>query len=59
MSISNYLADVMTATALLTENPNPTDDQIDAAMAGNLCRCATYDRIRRAIHEAAEAGGSR
>lgn len=46
---------VMTAVALLSEIPNPTDEQIDAAMAGNICRCATYDRIRQAIHKAAGA----
>lgn len=49
---------VMTAVALLSEIPNPTDDDIDAAMAGNICRCATYDRIRGAIHKAAQAGGA-
>ena len=45
---------VMTAVALLTEIPRPTDAQIDAAMAGNVCRCATYVRIRAAIHDAAK-----
>jgi isoquinoline 1-oxidoreductase subunit alpha len=44
---------VMAAVALLTETPKPGDDDIDAAMSGNLCRCATYHRIRGAIHEAA------
>jgi isoquinoline 1-oxidoreductase alpha subunit len=44
---------IMSATALLTGNPTPTDADIDAAMAGNICRCATYVRIRHAIHEAA------
>ena len=44
---------LMAATALLTETPRPSDDQIDAAMSGNLCRCATYMSIRRAIKEAA------
>jgi isoquinoline 1-oxidoreductase alpha subunit len=44
---------VMTATALLTRNPQPTDDDIDRAMNGNLCRCATYVRIRAAIKQAA------
>jgi isoquinoline 1-oxidoreductase alpha subunit len=44
---------IMSATALLTETPKPTDDDIDSAMSGNLCRCATYHRIRAAIHEAA------
>lgn len=45
---------IMSASALLSETPNPTDQDIDAAMDGNLCRCATYARIRRAIHRAAE-----
>jgi len=45
---------VMSATALLKENRKPTDEDIDAAMSGNLCRCATYARIRSAIHEAAK-----
>lgn len=45
---------VMSATDLLTTNPKPTDDDIDAAMSGNLCRCATYQRIRAGIHEAAK-----
>ncbi|SAL24168.1 oxidoreductase subunit alpha [Caballeronia choica] len=44
---------VMSATALLEHNATPTDADIDAAMNGNLCRCATYTRIRAAIHEAA------
>ncbi|MGE0553281.1 MAG: (2Fe-2S)-binding protein [Gemmatimonadales bacterium] len=44
---------VMSAAALLARFPRPSDEQIDAAMAGNLCRCGTYDRIRRAIHRAA------
>ena len=46
---------VMSAVALLTENPKPSDEDIDAAMTGNLCRCATYVRIRAAIHEAAKS----
>ncbi|TDX88310.1 isoquinoline 1-oxidoreductase alpha subunit [Neorhizobium sp. R1-B] len=45
---------IISATDLLTNNPKPTDDDIDAAMAGNLCRCATYHRIRAGIHEAAK-----
>jgi isoquinoline 1-oxidoreductase alpha subunit len=49
----------MTAAALLAKNPNPSDDDIDAAMAGNLCRCGTYQRIRRAIHRVVEEGGLR
>ena len=44
---------VMTATALLAKNPAPTNDEIDASMAGHICRCGTYPRIRAAIHEAA------
>ncbi len=45
---------VMSAVALLSENSKPTDEDIDAAMSGNVCRCATYVRIRAAIHEAAK-----
>lgn len=45
---------IMAATALLAETPKPTDEDIDAAMDGNVCRCATYARIRSAIHLAAE-----
>ena len=45
---------VMSATALLIENRKPTDEDIDDAMAGNACRCATYVRIRQAIHDAAK-----
>ncbi len=44
---------IMSAAALLTTNPHPTDSDIDGAMAGNICRCATYVRIRKAIHRAA------
>ncbi len=46
---------VMAAVALLEANRRPSDADIDAAMSGNLCRCATYARIRAAIHEAARA----
>ena len=46
---------MMSATALLSSNPKPSDADIDAAMRGNLCRCATYHRIRAAIHAAAES----
>jgi isoquinoline 1-oxidoreductase subunit alpha len=46
---------VMSAAALLATNSKPTDADIDAAMAGNICRCATYARIRNAIHQAADA----
>lgn len=45
---------VMAATALLQASPQPTDAQIDQAMAGNICRCGTYQRIRAAIHVAAK-----
>ena len=45
---------IMTACALLKEHPRPSDAQIDSAMAGNLCRCATYMRIRAGIHRAAD-----
>jgi isoquinoline 1-oxidoreductase alpha subunit len=44
---------IMSAIALLKETPRPSDEDVDAAMTGNLCRCATYLRIRAAIHEAA------
>ena len=43
---------IMTAAALLTKNPNPTDEEIVVAMSGNICRCATYLRIKRAIKRA-------
>ena len=45
---------IMSAAALLAKTPKPSDDQIDAAMLGNLCRCGMYQRIRRAIHRAAQ-----
>jgi isoquinoline 1-oxidoreductase alpha subunit len=45
---------IMRAVALLAESPKPSDADVDAAMTGNLCRCATYQRIRAAVHEAAE-----
>jgi aerobic-type carbon monoxide dehydrogenase small subunit (CoxS/CutS family) len=50
---------IMSAVALLTQTPQPSDADIDAAMAGNICRCGTYQRIRAAIHRAAalKAGG--
>lgn len=50
---------VMTVAALLAKTPNPTDDQIDTAMAGHICRCGTYKRIRKAVHLAAQKGVSR
>jgi len=45
---------IMSAAVLLRENNNPTDEDIDNAMAGNICRCGTYPRVRKAIHIAAE-----
>jgi len=51
---------IMSAAALLAKNPKPTDDDIDTFMAGNICRCGTYQRIRHAIHRASQmmaAGG--
>jgi isoquinoline 1-oxidoreductase alpha subunit len=53
---------IMSAATLLAEVPDPTDEDIDRAMSGNICRCGTYPRIRRAIHRAAKIaaeGGSR
>lgn len=49
---------IMSATALLAKNPAPDDDVIDQAMAGNLCRCGTYVRIRKAVHHAADLQAS-
>lgn len=46
---------IMSAVALLSENKRPSDADIDAAMTGNLCRCATYNRVRAAIHQAARS----
>lgn len=48
---------IMQAAALLAENPDPTDQDVDDAMSGNLCRCGTYPRIRAAIHTAARTMG--
>lgn len=45
---------IMSAAALLERTPNPSNDDIDAAMSGNICRCGTYTRIRQAIHKVAE-----
>lgn len=45
---------IMSAVALIENNPNPTNEEIDKAMNGNLCRCGTYQRIRKAIHKAIE-----
>jgi isoquinoline 1-oxidoreductase alpha subunit len=49
---------IMSAAALLASKPHPSDSQIDDAMAGNICRCATYFRIRKAIHRAAQEARS-
>lgn len=46
---------IMQAASLLKQNPKPSEDEIDAAMAGNICRCGTYQRIRKAVKDAAEA----
>ena len=46
---------IMTATALLANNPNPTDEEIEMTMSGNLCRCGTYTRIKKAIKTAANS----
>jgi isoquinoline 1-oxidoreductase subunit alpha len=48
---------IMSAVALLKTNSKPNDADIDAAMSGNLCRCGTYDRVRKAIHRAADMAG--
>ncbi len=48
---------IMQAVSLLAENPKPTDDDIDAGMSGNTCRCGTYQRIRRGIHSASKKMG--
>ena len=50
---------IMSANALLSQNPKPTDDQITSAMTGNICRCGTYLRIRQAIHRAAALAANR
>ena len=50
---------IMSASALLASNPHPTDADIDDAMSGNICRCGTYLRIRKAIKEAAQSSGQR
>src|SRR5271167_159460 len=50
---------IMAAAALLAQNPSPTDADIDEAMAGNLCRCGAYQRIREAVHRAAASRASR
>jgi aerobic-type carbon monoxide dehydrogenase small subunit (CoxS/CutS family) len=47
---------IMSAVALLRKNADPSDEEIDAALSGNICRCGTYVRIRRAVHRAAEIG---
>ena len=52
---------IMSAAGVLAKTPNPTDEQIDEAMSGNICRCGTYSRIRKAIHRAAQlqSGGAK
>jgi len=50
---------IMSAVALLQKKPKPSDADIDSAMSGNLCRCGTYGRIRRAIHTASAKGGKK
>jgi isoquinoline 1-oxidoreductase subunit alpha len=50
---------LMTAAALLSKKPKPTDADIDDALGGHVCRCGTYQRIRRAVHRAAGSGGAR
>ncbi len=49
---------ILAAAALLARTPRPSDEEIDSAMDGILCRCGTYNRIRRAIHRAARGGAS-
>jgi isoquinoline 1-oxidoreductase alpha subunit len=49
---------LMTAAALLAKSPHPTDAQIDAELGEHVCRCGTYQRIRRAVHRAAAEGGA-
>lgn len=49
---------IMSAAALLKRKPKPTDQDIDLAMSGNICRCGTYQRIKKAVHAAAEKGGA-
>jgi aerobic-type carbon monoxide dehydrogenase small subunit (CoxS/CutS family) len=50
---------IMSAAVLLRDKPQPTDEEIDLAMSGNICRCGTYQRIRCAIHRAAELAGTK
>ena len=50
---------IMSAAALLAKNPSPTDAEIDKSMAGNICRCGTYPRIRSAIKQASKNGGAK
>jgi isoquinoline 1-oxidoreductase subunit alpha len=50
---------IMAAAALLTKTPHPSDQEVTEFMSGNICRCGTYDRIRRAIHRASGAGGAK
>jgi aerobic-type carbon monoxide dehydrogenase small subunit (CoxS/CutS family) len=48
---------IMTISALLDENPNPSDEEINTALSKNLCRCGTYQRIRSAVHRSSKGGG--
>lgn len=50
---------IMAAAAMLAKSPHPTEEEVERTMAGNLCRCGTYDRIRKAIQRAANGGGGR
>jgi isoquinoline 1-oxidoreductase alpha subunit len=50
---------IMTTAALLAKNANPNDSEIDDALKGNICRCGTYQRIREAVHRAAQLQGAR
>jgi isoquinoline 1-oxidoreductase alpha subunit len=50
---------IMSAAALLKARPQPTDDEIDEALSGNICRCGTYERIRAAVHRAADLAGKK
>ena len=50
---------IMAAASLLAQTPHPSDDEITEFMSGNICRCGTYERIRRAIHRASNAGGAK
>ena len=57
--VSQVAGQIMAAAALLAKTPHPTDEQITSFMSANICRCGTYERIKRAIQRAANAGGAR